>query len=143
MIQLLTEMDGFQEISDVIVVAATNRPEILDPAIVRPGRFSESIYISLPDAVARKDILKIGCRDMMLGEDVDLEQLAKDTEGYSGAEIIQLCSSAGYNSIQRSLDDDRIVKDDFEKAKLEVRPQVDVSLIQAYERFAKSAALIK
>ena len=57
-------MDGFQEISDVIVVAATNRPEILDPAIVRPGRLSESIYISLPDIQARSDILNIGCKSI-------------------------------------------------------------------------------
>lgn len=136
-------MDGFQEISDVIVVAATNRPEILDPAIVRPGRLSESIYISLPDIQARSDILNIGCRGMVLSDDVDLVGLSASTKGYSGAEIIQLCSNAGYNSIQRSLEDDSIHKVDFDKALIEVRPQVDLQLIATYEKFSKASALMK
>ncbi len=143
MIQLLTEMDGFQEINDVIVIAATNRPEILDPAIVRPGRLNELIYISLPDVVAREEIFKIGCRGMQLAGDVDLKSLAQQTNGYSGAEIIQICSAAGYNSILRTLEDDQIMMIDFQKALVEIRPRVSKELISGYESFGKTSSLFK
>ena len=136
-------MDGFQEISDVIVVAATNRPEILDPAIIRPGRLNEMIYISLPDIIAREEILKIGCRGMQLSEDVDLKSLSHQTEGYSGAEIIQICSAAGYNSIKRSLEDDSITMADFLKSLLEVKPRVSGDIVRSYDTFAQKSSLFK
>lgn len=136
LIQLLTEMDGFQEISDVIVIGATNRPEILDPAIVRPGRLSDMVYISLPDLKAREEILKIGCRGMQLGSDVDLATIASKTEGYSGAEVIQLCTVAGHNSITRSLEDELVRGEDFTKAMSEVKPRISQSQISGYEKFS-------
>lgn len=136
-------MDGFSEISDVIVIGATNRPEILDPAIVRPGRLDEMLHISLPDREARLEILKIGCRAMQLGSDVSLAGVADRTEGYSGAEIIQLCSAAGYSSILRTLDEDSVAAADFEAALREVRPRISAAQLAAYESFGKKASLFK
>ncbi len=143
LIQLLTEMDGFSEISDVIVIGATNRPEILDPAIVRPGRLDEIIYISLPDREARLEILKIGSRPMQLSSDVSLEAVADSTAGYSGAELVQLCSAAGYNSIKRSLTDDAVTAEDFASAVLEVQPRISASQLAVYESFGKRSTLFK
>ncbi len=85
--QLLTEMDGIQENSGVVVIGATNRPDIIDPALLRPGRFDRLILVPAPDEKARLEIFKVHTRRVPLAGDVDLRELAKKTEGYTGADI--------------------------------------------------------
>ncbi|MDW8050469.1 MAG: CDC48 family AAA ATPase [Nitrososphaerota archaeon] len=92
--QLLTEMDGLEELRGVVVIAATNRPDIVDPALLRPGRFDRLIYIPTPDAKAREEIFKIHLRGKPLSEDVNVSKLVNVTEGYTGADIAALCNTA-------------------------------------------------
>ena len=92
--QLLVEMDGFGKAEGVIVLAATNRPDILDPALRRPGRFDREIYVGKPDARGREDILKVHARDKRLGEDVDLHKIAMTTQGFTGADLQNLLNEA-------------------------------------------------
>jgi len=92
--QLLTEMDGIEDLKGVVVIAATNRPDILDPALLRPGRFDRLIYVPLPDAKAREEIFKIHLRGKPLDKDVDPQKLVSLTEGYTGADIAALCNTA-------------------------------------------------
>jgi cell division protease FtsH len=92
--QLLVEMDGFDEREEVIVLAATNRPDVLDPALLRPGRFDRQVTVGLPDYQGRLGILKIHTRRLKLADDVDLELLAAATPGFSGADIANLCNEA-------------------------------------------------
>ena len=91
---LLTEMDGVEDLKDVLVLAATNNPWIVDQALMRPGRFNKKIYIGPPDDAARRQILEINTRKRPLHKDVDLEALVTGTEGRSGAEIVSICGEA-------------------------------------------------
>ena len=101
--QLLTELDGMEEPKDVVVIAATNRPDIIDPALLRPGRLDRVILVPVPDEKARLDIFKIHTRGMNLAEDVSLEELAKKTEGYTGADIEALCREAAMLAVRESI----------------------------------------
>ncbi|KAA0001686.1 MAG: CDC48 family AAA ATPase [Thermoplasmata archaeon] len=92
--QLLTELDGLEELRDVTVIAATNRPDIIDPALLRPGRFDRRIYVPLPDLEARKEIFRIHTEKKPIAKDVDLDSLAERTEGYTGSDIATLCNEA-------------------------------------------------
>jgi transitional endoplasmic reticulum ATPase len=92
--QLLTEMDGLEELRGVVVIAATNRPDIIDPALLRPGRFDKLLYVPPPEIKARKEILKIHLKNKPLAEDVDIEELSKGTEGYTGADLAAVCNTA-------------------------------------------------
>ncbi|RUM46870.1 MAG: AAA family ATPase, partial [Hyperthermus sp.] len=98
--QLLTEMDGIEPLTNVVVVAATNRPDILDPALLRPGRFDRLIYVPPPDKEARLEILRIHTRKMPLAEDVDLERLAQQTEGYTGADLEAVAREAAMIAVR-------------------------------------------
>jgi transitional endoplasmic reticulum ATPase len=100
--QLLTEMDGLESLQNVMVIAATNRPDILDPAMLRPGRFDRLIYVPAPDEESRLEILKIYTKEMPLDDDVDLISLAGETKGYSGADIASLCREAGMHVLRNS-----------------------------------------
>ncbi|KAI1495641.1 P-loop containing nucleoside triphosphate hydrolase protein [Biscogniauxia marginata] len=91
---LLTEMDGFEQLGDVFVLAATNRPDALDPALLRPGRFDRLIYVPLPDLGAREAIIVNKARKLGFADDIDAAELARQTEGYSGAEVAAICGSA-------------------------------------------------
>ncbi|MCC6615959.1 MAG: ATP-dependent zinc metalloprotease FtsH [Anaerolineae bacterium] len=109
--QMLAEMDGFDRTESVIVMAATNRPDVLDPALLRPGRFDRQVTVALPDRKGRFDILKVHVRGKPLGEDVNLEQLAKATIGFSGADIANLTNEAALTAARRSRK--RITMSDF------------------------------
>ncbi|KAK3390413.1 P-loop containing nucleoside triphosphate hydrolase protein [Podospora didyma] len=100
---LLNEMDGFEALQGVVVLAATNRPQALDPALLRPGRFDELIYVSPPDEAARRAIFQGVATKRKMSADVDVDQLARDTEGYSGAEIKGICAVAGIQAYERYL----------------------------------------
>lgn len=102
MMQLLAELDGFDPLSNVRVIAATNRIDILDPAILRPGRFDRIIHVPLPDINGRIEIFKIHVAKMSLAENINIRQLAEITEGFSGADIKAVCVEAGYNAIREN-----------------------------------------
>ena len=109
--QLLTEMDGFGTNSGVIVLAATNRADILDKALLRAGRFDRQIYVELPDIVGRKEIFEVHMRNLKLGNDVDKEFLAKQTPGFSGADIANVCNEAALMAARKGKEE--IDKQDF------------------------------
>ena len=117
--QLLVEMDGFGNNEGVIVMAATNRADILDNALLRPGRFDRQIYVGLPDIRGREEILKIHSRDKHLADDVDLNSIAKGTPGFSGADLENLMNEAAILAVRRK--DRFIMQDDIDEAILKVQ----------------------
>ena len=116
--QLLNEMDGVESRAKVIVIAATNRLDIIDSALLRPGRFDRLIKVPLPNLEARKHILTIGFKKMPLAEDVDLTEIATASEGLSGAEMALICREAGLKALTQ---DARIEKDEMDSFKIENR----------------------
>ncbi|MCD6592271.1 MAG: CDC48 family AAA ATPase [Thaumarchaeota archaeon] len=135
--QILAEMDGIEELSDVLVIGATNRPELLDPAILRPGRFDRLIYVPPPDEKSRYQILKIYTRKMPLAPDVSLKDLAIRTEMYSGADLAALCREAAMNALRRSLDAEYVTRQDFEQALNVIKPSITPQLLKEYERVSE------
>jgi len=113
--QLLVEMDGFESSDGIIVIAATNRPDILDPALLRPGRFDRQIFVPLPDVKGRLEILKIHTRNKPLAEDVDLEVIARSTPGFSGADLANIVNEAALIAARKN--HGKITMEDFEEAK--------------------------
>jgi cell division protease FtsH len=112
--QLLTEMDGFDERHEVIVLAATNRSDVLDPALLRPGRFDREVVVGLPDRTGREGILRIHTRALRLADDVDLALLARTTTGFSGADLANLCNEAALTAARHG--HDHVGMADFEEA---------------------------
>ncbi len=113
--QLLVEMDGFESNEGIIVLAATNRPDVLDPALLRPGRFDRQIVVPLPDVKGRLEILKVHTKKVPLGDDVDLEKIARGTPGFSGADISNLVNEAALLAARRN--SEKVYMIDFESAK--------------------------
>ncbi|MEM4912473.1 MAG: CDC48 family AAA ATPase, partial [Metallosphaera sp.] len=153
--QLLAEMDGIVPLNRVVVIAATNRPDILDPALLRPGRFDRLIYVPPPDKKARLEILKVHTKNVPLAEDVSLEELAEKTEGYTGADLEALvreatmlvlrnkyleCSKIGDSTkrdeCMKSVEVKVSMKDFLEALKV-VQPSLTKADIERYERLAK------
>jgi transitional endoplasmic reticulum ATPase len=130
--QLLTSMDGIESLKNVMVMAATNRPDMIDPALLRPGRFDKMILIGQPDLAARKKILEVHTKRMPL-KGVDLDDIAKDTEGYVGADIEALCREAGMEAYRENSGTDNVMKKHFDIALKNVRPSVDADLLKSYE----------
>ncbi|RLE62180.1 MAG: AAA family ATPase, partial [Thermoprotei archaeon] len=142
--QLLTEMDGITLMKGVMVLAATNRPDILDTALLRPGRFDKVIYIPPPDEKARYEIFKVHTRNMPLSEDVDLERLAKNTKGYTGADIAAVCREAAMNALREALkepgkplEEIKVHMRHFEEALRKVGASISESDIRFYEEIGK------
>ncbi len=144
--QMLTEMDGLETLHNVVVIAATNRPDLIDEAILRPGRFDRVAFIPLPDIDARRDIIRIHTRDMPLDKDVNLDELASKTDGFTGADVAGLCNEAALLRIRRFVgkggrisDPDarnlKIAMSDFQEAMEKVRPTSRVEL----EKYVKIA----
>ncbi len=113
--QLLVEMDGFESNEGVILIAATNRPDVLDPALLRPGRFDREVVVSLPDIKGREGILKIHTRRIPLADDVNISVLARGTPGFSGAQLANLVNEAALNAAR--FDRSAVTMDDFEEAR--------------------------
>ncbi|UCG04261.1 MAG: CDC48 family AAA ATPase [Candidatus Heimdallarchaeota archaeon] len=119
--QFLTELDGLEELKGVVVIAATNRPDMIDPALLRPGRFDKIITIGLPDQTARLEILKIHTREVPLAADTDLDALSKKTENFSGADLAGLCHEAVLNAIEDHLPSIKEKDEDFSGYKVSAR----------------------
>ncbi len=146
--QILSEMDGLEALHNVVVIAATNRPDIIDPALLRPGRFDRMIEIGMPDQEARLEILKIHTADRPLAEDVNLEDIARRTDGYSGADLAAICDEAVMLAIREyvldgkpqedeEIDKYKIDKKHFEAAIKKVKPSKAEE--DTYKRFAEVA----
>jgi cell division protease FtsH len=113
--QMLSEMDGFETTEGIVMMAATNRPDILDPALLRPGRFDRQIVVPLPDLEERLPILRVHCKDKRIGDDVDLTVVARGTPGMSGADLANLVNEAALHAVRR--DSDAVHMEDFEAAR--------------------------
>ena len=141
--QLLTELDGIQPLRRVVVIAATNRPDLLDPALLRPGRFDKLIYVPPPDFKARVEIFKVHTRKMPLANDVDLQELAKRTEGYTGADIAAVCKEAAMLALREtfsrtsSLQVSSVEMRHFLEALNKIPPSLSRSEIEIYDKLAK------
>ena len=131
--QLLTEIDGLLSLQNVVVLAATNRPDIIDPAVLRPGRFDRRVYVSPPDMGARLKILQIKTRDMPLAEDVNLESLARRLDSYSGADIDSVVREAGFHALRKNPDTEKVSIADFEKAIVESAPSITHEMVKWYQ----------
>jgi transitional endoplasmic reticulum ATPase len=128
--QLLTEIDGLEELQDVAVVAATNRVDIIDPALLRPGRFDRHVKVDTPDETARLAIFKVHTKNMPLADDVDLEKLAKKADGYVGADIEAVCREAVMLTLRNNLKSDEVKMKQFREAMEKVKPKSEVDLRQ-------------
>lgn len=135
--QLLTELDGIGGLHGVVVIGATNRPDILDPALLRPGRFDGLIYVPPPDEGSRLEIFKIHTKGMPLGKGVSLSELAKMTKGYSGADIEALCREAGMSALRRSMKEKVVSVEDFRIAMGKVSPSISSDMESWYEGLSK------
>ncbi len=131
--QLLSEMDGLQELKDIVVIAATNRPDILDAALLRPGRFDRIVSVNVPNEESRLNILKIHTEKMPLGKDVDLKIIAKKTDGFVGADLAALCKEAGILALRENKNAKQVKKKHFDSALKAVGPSVTKELAKAYK----------
>jgi transitional endoplasmic reticulum ATPase len=152
--QLLTELDGLEELEDVVVIATTNRPDLIDTALLRPGRLDRHVHVPVPDEEARRKIFAVHTDDKPLADDVDLDNLARRTDGYVGADIEAVCREASMaasrefinsvdpDDIDGSIGNVRVTADHFDTALNEVRASVDEEVKERYEeieeRFSKA-----
>ncbi len=140
---LLAEMDGLEELSEVVILGATNRPDLLDPALLRPGRFDRVVLTPLPDKIARLSIFKIYTKNMPLAKDINLEKFAEQTERYSGADISGICREAGLAALRRDPETKEVTKKDFEESLERVHPSLRDEDIKRYkeleDRYLKAA----
>jgi transitional endoplasmic reticulum ATPase len=141
--QLLTEMDGLVSLEDVVIIAATNRPDIVDPAILRPGRFDRLIYVPEPDKDSRVEIFKIYTKNMPLAKDVDMSLLVTLTKKYSGADIEALCREAGMNAMRIDINTKEVNANDFKKAIEKIGPSIMPNMEAWYKGFMKNVRQLK
>eukprot|EP00795_Rhopilema_esculentum_P000633 gene633-10336_t len=134
--QILTEMDGVEGLKGVMVIAATNRPDMIDDALLRPGRIDRIIFVPLPDEATRKEIFQIQFRKIPIGPDIEVERLVVETEGYSGAEICAVCKEAAIFALRESIEATSINKTHFDAALELVRPRLDKTSIEYYRDFS-------
>ena len=137
--QLLTEIDGIEPLQEVIILAATNRPDILDPAVLRPGRLDRMIYVPEPNEEGRYQIFKIHTKNMPLAEDVDLRELARLTKGYSGADIESVCREAALIALRRDINSKEVRFSDFREALKKIGPSITPDMDNWYRNFMKQA----
>jgi transitional endoplasmic reticulum ATPase len=136
--QLLTEMDGIKPLRGVVVIAATNRPDLLDPALLRPGRFDRIIKVPPPDRKARLEILKIHTRRVPLASDVDLEKLADMTNGFTGADLEALVREAVMLALREKLEAREVSMKYFLEALKVVKPSLSEDVMEKYQNIEKT-----
>jgi transitional endoplasmic reticulum ATPase len=136
--QILVEMDGLEDRKGVIVIASTNRPDLVDSALLRPGRFDRLLYVMAPDLESRKKILGVHTSNMPLANDVSLKHIAQITDGYSGADLENVCREAGMQAIREKMEDiDKIEYKHFEFALSKIKSTLPTEIIEKYEDMAK------
>jgi transitional endoplasmic reticulum ATPase len=141
--QLLAEMDGLEDLNDILIIGATNRPDMLDPALLRPGRFDKILLVNAPEEIGRLNILKIHTEKMPLTKEVNLKDFAKRTNGYTGADIEAVVREAAILSLRESIDSKEVRKKHFDEALKKIKPSVTKPTIEVYkkveENYLKSA----
>jgi transitional endoplasmic reticulum ATPase len=139
--QLLTEISGIEETKNVVIIAATNRPDIVDPALLRPGRIDRFVLVPAPDEKSRLEILKVHTRNMPL-KNVDLKEWAKKTEGFSGADLEALCREAAMNALRENIKAKEITNKHFEQAFSKIKPSITKEIINYYQKFVERSKKI-
>ena len=140
--QMLSEMSGLEELKGVVVIAATNRPDIVDPALLRPGRFDRQLLVPAPDEKTRLEIFKVHTKNMPL-KDVDLKELAKKTEEFSGADIQALCREAAMDALRENMKAKEVKKKNFDDALKKMTPSLSKEVQNHYEKFLERAKKVK
>jgi transitional endoplasmic reticulum ATPase len=135
--QLLTSMDGLESMEGVVVIGATNRPDMIDPALMRAGRFDKLILLEVPDKEAREEIFKVHLKNTPLDKDVNLGELAQLTEGYVGADIEAICREAALVALRESMKSTKVKRDHFMEALERIRPSVNSETIKFYQRIGE------
>ena len=133
---LLTELDGIEPLRDVVVLGATNRPDLIDPALLRPGRLERLVFVEPPDADARFEILKTAAKSVPLSTEVKLDELAAGLDGYSAADCVALLRESALTAMRRSIDAADVTADDVAKARETVRPSLDPMQVESLRNFA-------
>jgi transitional endoplasmic reticulum ATPase len=133
---LLTELDGIEPLRNVVVLGATNRPDLIDPALLRPGRLEKLVFVEPPDADARRDILRTAGKSIPLSDDVDLDALAGELDGYSAADCVALLREAALTAMRRSIDAADVTAADVAKARETVRPSLDPVQVENLRNFS-------
>jgi transitional endoplasmic reticulum ATPase len=141
--QLLTEMDGIVTLEDIVVIAATNRPDMVDPAVLRPGRFDRLIYVPEPDEESKIQIFKIYTKNMPLAKDVDTKVLASNSKNYSGADIEALCREAAMVALRRDVNTKEVTIRDFEEARKRIGPSTTPDMEKWYKGFMQQARQVQ
>ena len=141
--QLLTELDGISQSRDIILIAATNRPDIMDPALIRPGRIDRMSYVPPPNLEDRIAIFKIFTKPMPLNKDVNLDELARRTEFFSGADIESLCREAAIRALRDDIRAEEIRISHFYNALEEMRPSASKEVVESYEKFEENIKNLK
>ncbi|WP_077077775.1 AAA family ATPase [Mycobacterium numidiamassiliense] len=135
---LLTELDGIDPLRDVVVLGATNRPDLIDPALLRPGRLERLVFVEPPDAPARREILRTAGKSVPLSADVDLDTVAAELDGYSAADCVALLREAALTAMRRSIDAAEVTAADLEAARKTVRPSLDPLQVDSLRAFGKA-----
>jgi transitional endoplasmic reticulum ATPase len=135
---LLTELDGIDPLRDVVVLGATNRPDLIDPALLRPGRLERLVFVEPPDAAARREILRTAANSIPLSADVNLDDIAAELDGYSAADCVALLREAALTAMRRSIDAAHVTAADLEAAHQAVRPSLDPVQVDSLRAFAKA-----
>ena len=133
---LLTELDGAEPLDDVVILGATNRPELIDPALLRPGRLERLVFVPPPDAEARADILRAAGRDVPLAEDVDLTRVAEELDGYSAADCAALLRESALTAMRRDIDAAEVTAEDVARAREAVKPSLDPDQVENLRQYA-------
>jgi len=135
--QFLTELDGLEVMKDIVVIAATNRPDILDPALIRPGRIDRILLVHHPEEKARFEILKIFTKDMPLVANLKIEKLVEITEGFSGADIETWCREAAMIALRENIRARKVTMEHFKEARGDIHPSITKEVIDWYEKFGE------
>lgn len=139
--QLLTEMDGIEALKDVTVVAATNRPDMIDKALLRPGRLDRIVYVPLPDDATRKEIIQLKFNSMPIHPEVSVDWLVSNTCGYSGAEVAAVCNEAALRALEQDIKATQICRGHFEFSLSVVTPRITSETVNFYENYVKESGL--
>ncbi|MFW0789306.1 AAA family ATPase [Gordonia sp. CPCC 205333] len=134
---LLTELDGVEPLSDVVVLGATNRPDLIDPALLRPGRLERLVFVPPPDADARFEILKTAGRSVPLADEIDLKTVATELDGYSAADCAALLRESALAAMRRDIDTATVTAEDLKSARAAVRPSLDPAQVAELEAYAQ------
>jgi transitional endoplasmic reticulum ATPase len=135
--QFLTELDGLEVMKDIVVIAATNRPDILDPALIRPGRIDRILLVPAPDEKAKFEILKIFTKEMPLASNINIEKLVEFTEGFSGADIETWCREAAMIALRENIRARKVTFDHFKIARKDMHPTLTKEITEWYEKFGE------